>query len=448
MKHGVWVLLVAMARSLAVHRRDIVSPSGATVALFGLVLAGCAGGDAGDRVELRFWGLGREGEVVAALAREFERENPDIVIRVQQIPWTAAHEKLLTAYVGDATPDLAQLGNTWVPEFSAVGALERLDPWIAASSTVSADGYFDGIWQTNVVDGGVHGLPWYVDTRVLFYRTDLLAAAGHDSVPATWREWREAMQDIAGRTADYAIFLPTNEWTQPVVFGLQAGSPLLGEDGRFGAFSEPAFRDAFEFYVELFRSGLAPTMSNIDMSNVYQEFARGLFAMYITGPWNIGEFERRLPAAMEGKWATAPLPGPDGPASRVSLAGGASLVLFRASEHKAEAWRFMEYLSRPDVQFRFFQMTGDLPARLEAWQDSALIGNRYARAFHEQLQRVVPTPKVPEWEQIATKVYEAAEAVIRAGAPIEATLEGLDAEVDRLLEKRRWLLAHDSANGS
>jgi multiple sugar transport system substrate-binding protein len=42
---------------------------------------------------------------------------------VQQIPWTAAHEKLLTAYVGESTPDIAQMGNTWIPEFHAVRAL-------------------------------------------------------------------------------------------------------------------------------------------------------------------------------------------------------------------------------------------------------------------------------------------------------------------------------------
>ena len=54
-----------------------------------------------------FWALGREGEVVAELLPEFERAHPGIRVEVQQIPWTAAHEKLLTAFVGDATPDLA-----------------------------------------------------------------------------------------------------------------------------------------------------------------------------------------------------------------------------------------------------------------------------------------------------------------------------------------------------
>ena len=97
-------------------------------------------------------------------------------VEVQQLPWTAAHEKLLTAFAGDATPDVCQLGNTWIPEFAALNALEPLDARVAASpvdrrrATTSR-----GIWDTNVVDGKLYGVPWYVDTRLLFYRRDLLA---------------------------------------------------------------------------------------------------------------------------------------------------------------------------------------------------------------------------------------------------------------------------------
>ena len=68
----------------------------AAAAVIALFLAGCAQ-DRDDR--LTFWALGREGEIVAQMIPEFERRT-GIAVRVQQIPWTAAHEKLLTAYVG------------------------------------------------------------------------------------------------------------------------------------------------------------------------------------------------------------------------------------------------------------------------------------------------------------------------------------------------------------
>lgn len=386
--------------------------------------------------------MGREGEVVQELTRDFERENPGIRVRVQRIPWTAAHEKLLTAHVGDATPDLAQLGNTWISEFIALNALAPLDARVAASRVIRRDGYFAGIWDTNVIDGMLYGIPWYVDTRVIFYRTDLLERAGYRAPPSTWREWRVAMERVKVQGGDgrFAIFLPTNEWAQPVILGLQAGSPLLRDGGRYGAFSDSAFRRGFDFYLALFEDGLAPVLGNQQMANVYEEFAKGMFAMYITGPWNIGEFQRRLPDSLQGRWATAPLPGPDGGLSGISLAGGSSLVVFRGSEHKAEAWRLVEYLSRPEQQVRFYRLTGDLPAVKMAWQDSTLAGNVYAAAFYEQLQRVAPMPKVPEWELIATKVIDYAELAIRGGTPSVDVLERLDREVDRILEKRRWML--------
>ena len=142
---------------------------------------------------------------------------------------------------------------------------------------------------------------------------------------------------------------------------------------------------------------------------------------------------------MHDKWMTATLPGLNGPG--VSLAGGASLSLFRRSLHKREAWQLMEYLSRPEVQLRFYTLTGDLPARLEAWRDTSLANNRYARAFREQLDRVVPTPKVPEWEQIATKVFEHGEQAVRGRKSVDQTLIDLDNDVNGILEKRRFLLS-------
>ena len=404
--------------------------------------AGCRPQQDGG-VTLRVWAMGAEGEVVQQLIPDFERENPGIRVRVQQMPWSAAHEKLLTSFVGESTPDVAQLGNTWVPEFTAIRALEPLDAYVARSGTVKPDRFFRGIWDTNVIDGVTFGVPWYVDTRVIFYRRDLLARAGYDHVPSTWTEWRSALEAIKRQQGarNYAIFLPTNEWAQPAILGMQAGSPILKDNGRFGAFSDTAFRRAFDFYLALYRDGLAPVAGTTDVANVYQEFARGFFAMWITGPWNVGEMRKRMPADLQGAWATAPLPGPRGDSSGVSLAGGSSIVVFRSSQHKDAAWRLVEYLSRPEQQLRFSRLSGDLPASLEAWKDPSLLGDPHFRAFYTQLQRVQPLPKVPEIELISSRLIEAAESSIRGKVPPERALAALDRDVNRILEKRRWLLA-------
>ena len=413
--------------------------------LFGcgmLALAACAG-EGGGRVELRFWLMGREAEVIQELLPEFERRNPGIHVAVQQLPWTAAHAKLLTAFAGDTLPDVSQLGNTWVPELAALGALEDLGPRAAASAVVRQGDYFQGIWDTNRVEGVLRGVPWYVDTRLLYYRRDLLAQAGFPEPPRSWGEWARAMAAIKARAPDkYAILYPLNEFEPLLALSLQGPGELV-VDGRRGGFEGTAFRDALAFYVSAFRQGWAPEMSNTQVSNVWTEFGRGFFAFYISGPWNIAEFRKRLPPERQGDWMTAPLPGPQGPGA--SIAGGSSLVVMRGSRHKDAAWKLVEYLSEPAVQQRFHALTGNLPPRRATWADPRLAADPYARAFRDQLERVRPAPAVPEWERIVNEMQHVAEQVVRGGLDVREAPAELDRRVDQMLEKRRWMLERRAA---
>ena len=405
-----------------------------------LLLGSCRSEREAEAVEL--WAMGREGERVQALVPGFEGRHPGLRVRVQQIPWSAAHEKLLTAYVGDSMPDVFQLGSTWVPEFVALRALEPLDGWIARSEALRPEDFFPGILDANVIEGATWGIPWYVDTRLLFYRTDLFAAAGVASPPRTWSEWLDALARVKARAGRdrFAILLPLAEWEPPVIFALQRGAELLREGDRYGNFRSPEFREAFAFHLELFERGFAPGARGAQVANLYQDFAAGWFASWIGGPWNLGELERRLPPALRGSWATAPLPGPDADHPGISLAGGASLAIHRGSPRKEAAWRLVEYLSDPGRQIEFHGLTGDLPARADAWADPALARDPRTGSFFAQLQRVRATPKIPEWERIAQALVRHAEAAIRGEESVDEVLTQLDAEVDHILEKRRWLL--------
>ena len=412
-------------------------------------LVGCAGHEAST---LRFWAMGREGEVASELLKGFHQENPGLRVRVEQLPWSAAHEKVLTAFAGDATPDVAQMGNTWLPEMTALGALEPLDAWLARTPSIDRSDQFEGIWATNRMDEHTVGLPWYVDTRLLFVRQDLLASVGFGEVPQDWDGWVRCMAALKAGPVATPLLLPTNEFEPLLALALQQDGELLREGGRFGNFSGPGFQNALRFYYSLFERGYAPSITHNQVANVWQEFGRGTFAFYISGPWNIGEFKRRLPPGLQSAWTTAPLPGPRGPGA--SIAGGSSLVMFKRSRHKPEAWRLMEYLSRPQVQQTFYQLTGNLPARRSAWQrpmpstgggaphDAApLAQDPRARAFALQLERARATPAVAEWERIAQEMQLAAARGLHERRGVAQTAQGLDAQVDRLLEKRRWMLA-------
>ncbi len=408
------------------------------------LLIGC-GNAVTEREKVTFWAMGREGEAVRRLIAEFQREHPQIRVDLQTLPWTGAHQKLLTAFVGASTPDLCQLGNTWISELTTLGALTGLDALVETSKIVRPNDYFPGIWDTNRIGGALYGVPWYVDTRLLFYRRDLLAQAGFEHPPRDWAEWAqqlEAIKAIVGPRR-YAVLLPVNEFEPLLSLGLQQREPLLRDGDRYGNFESPGFKYALRFYADMFRKDWAPRASNTEISNVWTEFARGYYTFYISGPWNLSEFKTRLPEDMKEAWATAPLPGPNGPGA--SLAGGSSLVIFRASRHKRSAWLLIEYLSRPEVQRRFYDLVGDMPPRRTTWMDSTLAADPRARAFREQLERARPTPKVPEWERIATQLHLVGEQLAHGKLSIHDAARELNRRADAILEKRRWMLARRGA---
>jgi multiple sugar transport system substrate-binding protein len=382
---------------------------------------------------IEFWGLGREGEVVAELIPEFERET-GIHIDIQQIPWTAAHEKILTAHVGNSLPDVSQVGNSWMSELVTIGAIVPLE-----ESLVPKDDYFAGIWDTNVVGGTLYGIPWYVDTRVLFYRTDMIPTP-----PRTWSEWVEIMARLRRENTSrdfYPIVMPTNEWPQPVIMAIQKGAVLVDESGH-ARFGDRQFLEGFTFYVDLFRRGLAPAVSNTQVANVYQQFGEGHIAMYISGPWDVGNFRTRLSAEQQKTWTTAPLPAPDGtPYPGMSLAGGSSLVITKRSRNPEAAKKFIAFLSRPEIQARFYELSGDLPARRSAWQVPKLVADREIAAFRTQLDRTVALPRVPEAENIVNAVAEHGQMAVRGQLTAEQAARALNTKIERMLEKRRWVLS-------
>lgn len=422
-----------------VRRRRLRAVFAAALALGAAAgLGACVPRDEGQT--LTFWAMGREGEVIAELMPEFERSHPGLHVQVQQLPWKSAHEKLLTAFVGRSTPDIAQLGNSWIAEFAELHALEPLDDAVATSHAIDRSDYFDGIWRSNLAQGRLYGIPWYVDTRLLFYRSDLLRRAGFDQPARSWPEWERqlaAVQRVAG-PGNFAILMPVNEYEQLTSFGLQQDEPMLQAQGRAGNFDSPQFRSALAFYVGIFDRGWAPRVSETQISNVWDEFAKGYFSFYISGPWNIGNFRDRLPPERQGDWMTAPLPGPTGPGA--SIAGGSSLVLFRGTRHPREAWELIEFLSEPRNQEWFRLRTGDLPPRRTAWAQPALAADPYARAFRDQLERAQPVPALPEWERIEDEMRLVSSLAVNHQLTVDEAARELQRRTDLILAKRRWVL--------
>lgn len=396
----------------------------------GLVLGACGSGSgkqvsATSKQTLTVWANGAEGEKLGALAKDFEAKNSNITVKVTPISWDVAHQKLVTAIAGGKTPDIAQLGTTWMGEFAALGALDEVKV-----DGINKDDFFSGIWDSNVVDGKTLGVPWYVETRVLFYRTDLAQKAGITAAPTTWAELRSAAQKYK-KTSQYGISLQpggTGAWQTFLPFVWQNGGDLV-DGGKLTATS-PQVKEAFAEYGWYFQQGLAAKSAPPGF-DVTKAFAEGSQPMFFSGPWIVGILNDTHPE-LKGKWAIAPVPAK---ASATSFVGGSNMALFKKSGHKAAAEKFLAFLSQPDTQVKFYSLVKDLPANKTAWQQGPLAADANMKVFGKQLEDAKSPPTLAHWEELSAKLDGWIEKVARGDASADQAAQGFQRDGEPLVGK-------------
>lgn len=374
------------------------------------------------------WGMGEEAKTLPKIAEEFEKENPEIDVKVQAIPWDQAHDKLLTAVASKKGPDVVQMGTTWIPEFASANALLDLTEYTEEYPELAADNFFEGSVETTKYEDKVVGVPWYVDTRVLYYRTDLLEAAGFKEAPKTWDELSEAAKKLKERGDDkYGISIDTNEQSLAFMFARQNGSKLI--EGNKAQFNEPEFVEAVEYLNGFFKDGSAPVDLGLDIIQAFK--GDGILPMFISGPWMVKLINDQAPE-LEGKWATAVLPAKE---TNTSTLGGSDLSVFQHTKNKDEALKFLAYMSKAETQVKWLEMTNSLPANKEAWNDKQLQENQYYKVFGEQLENAQPMPVIKPFEKIAQTFLSRFEKIYRGEADVQKEMDAFDQEAEEILAK-------------
>lgn len=393
-----------------------------------LTACGGSGGEvaADEKQTLTVWAMGAEGEKLVAVADAYEKSHPNITVDVTPIGWDVAHQKLVSAAAAGTLPDVMQMGSTFMGEFASLGVLEPVD-----TEKFDEEDFFPAAWEGNVVDGEVYGVPWYVDTRVLYYRTDLAEEAGIEKAPATWKEMSAlaaAYQEKAG--TEWGISLqPYNldAWQNWLPFFYSAGGELI-EDGKPALDGEAAVRSLTE-YASYFEKGLAKKSVQPGY-DVIKDFGDGSVPMFLSGPWQTTNIADNQPQ-LKGKWAVAPVPAD---ASSTSFAGGSSLVVSAGSERKAAAQEFVAHLADADTQADWYARTTDLPANKAAWKDERLASDPDLEVFREQMENAEAVPALPKWAEFASKIDAAIESVTQGEATPAEAAKKMQAETSGLVE--------------
>ncbi|MGH9051741.1 MAG: sugar ABC transporter substrate-binding protein [Acidimicrobiia bacterium] len=398
--------VVALAFVLAACGRAAPGPGATTPAVTGPATG-----------QISAWAMGTEGENLDVLAADFMAENPEVTVEVTAVPWDGAHDRIVNAIAGGQVPDVSLIGTTWMGEFAKLGGL---DP---TPSDIDPSQFFEGAWNTTVVEGVSYGVPWYVETRLLYYRTDLAEQAGFSEPPGDWDELKQMVQGMVDAGAQYGISLQpggTGSWQTFMPFFWQKGGDILGDDGSF-TLDSPACVDALTYYDTFFEEGLTPTEAGeLPLEGA---FAEGQIGSFISGPWMIGIVTDA--GADPATWSVAHQPSEE---AGTSFVGGGDLAVLADSDNKAAAWAFVQYLSRPEVQVKWYETISDLPAVQSAWEDDALAGDELLAAFGDQLADAKAPPAIPTWEQVAAAIDSQVEQVTIGDATPEEACRAMQDE--------------------
>jgi len=405
-----------------------------TVSACGREDAGSAAPETGKAVSsgaakgtITMWAMGAEGENLPKLTKEFEAANPGVKVQVTAIPWDAAHDKFTTAITANKTPDVAMVGTTWMGEFAGMDAL---DP---TPGEVDKSVFFEGAQKTTEVDGTSFGVPWYVETRLVYYRTDLAKKAGITTPPTDWdglKTMAKAMQDKAG--AKYGIGLQaggTGSWQSVMPFAWSAGADLTKDGGKAYNFDSPEVLKATQYYQSFFTDGISDKAAPATPTTE-PDFASGKVPMFISGPWMMSAVEKAGGGdKFKDKYDVFQIPA-DKMSS--SFVGGSNLVVFKNTQNRDSSWKLVNWLSDPKTQVKWYGMSTDLPSVKSAWQDPALTADTKLATFGKQLETAQAPPSFPTWEQVVTSFDSELEKITKSGADPAASLKTVQKQAESI----------------
>ena len=157
-------------------------------------------------------------------------------------------------------------------------------------------------------------------------------------------------------------------------------------------------------------------------------------AMIMDGPWDLPRYRRIL---SNFNWGVAPLPA--GPAGRATIVGGEYLAIFKQSKHPQQAWTFVKWLMRPEVQALWSMKSGYLPIRksvmeLSEYQEFLKTHPRFAVYVNELKYGRSPCPIDYNGLEISRIIAEAIEKATLGKSDPKSDLDNATRKSNELLK--------------
>ena len=332
-------------------------------------------------------------ESVPALA-DFEARH-HVRVRVNVLAsWPTAWADLVRMALYKQGADVSQVGSTWVSNFLAMRALRPFTPREAAEMG-GESALLPAAWQSRSPSGEreIWSIPWLTDTRVLFYRRDLLERAGIDEQTA-FRSM-DALEDTLRRLQASGV---TNPWIVPTarllitvhnlaswIWG--AGGDFVSADGKRILFNQKEAPAGIRAYFALYRY-MPPGSLRREEFQAQALIQQGQAAVTISGPWEIPGFQRD-PIARATVGA-ALVPG-------VPFVGGSNLVIWNHTRHPEAAVELVRFLTSREAQIAYTARVDPLPTRLDALNAPRFADDPLYRVARDSLRVGRAFPAIPLW---------------------------------------------------
>ena len=357
----------------------------------GVLLAGCAASAAPEPEptaaenptgDITFWSsLSGMADVAAA----FNASQDDITVKFEEIPNAAngGYTKLSAAIESGTGPDVAGIEYVSLPGFAASEQVVPIDDVV--SEDVLGE-YSEQVRELVTFGDATYGMPYDAPPQIMWYRQDVLDAAGVD-VPTTWEEFEDAARAVkAANPNAYLTSFFTNE-PQLAPLSWQAGSKWFSvEDDKWKvAIADKASTKVADYWQKLIDEGLVK--AQLGFSDEWTaDLNNGVVNGWVGGSWSASGLKTRTEASGQaGKWIAA-VPPSWGDEPTGALSGGTSFAITENSKNQAAAAKFLEYLTTD-------------PAAVEARGE---VGTAYLAypGLNEVASKVAPT------DYYANDIYE------------------------------------------
>lgn len=322
-----------------------------------------------SEIEFSFIADNPSGSSIWPALAEFEAQH-HIHVQAHGVTWDTAWAELAKIAMYRSGPDVSVVGSTWIDSFISMNTLRPFTPREVAEIG-GPQVFLPAAWQSGLLGLQVMQTVWAIprtsDTRLIFYRRDLLQRAGIDERTAfqSAKQLEQTLRHLqeSGIAAPWAISTDSANFTLHTmaswVWG--AGGHFISDDGKRTRFSEPEALAGTLAYFGLHRY-MSPEMQNMSAARAGELFREGKVALVISGPWimNLVLDQRSALPEVIDNLGVAPVPG-------IPFVGGEDLVIWAHTHHPREAVELVRFLTSREIQSTYFMPRhASLPARLEA----------------------------------------------------------------------------------